>query len=162
MAQKARKDRAKANAAALTNLHIGSLVVNVFFILFHFLFRKRSLLTYGLLSVPSFICQYILESTGRPRYDAETKQLRTAGEDLAAPGLTEYMFDIVWVTWACTVLVIPFGNWAWLLWAVVPIYGASKGYSLFGAARGMAGMQQQPGEAAAAPQAGNRRQRRAA
>lgn len=162
MAQKARKDRAKANVAALNNLHIGTLAVNVVFILFNLLFKRRSLLVYGLLSAPSFICEYILETTGRPKYDPETKQLRTAGEDLAAAGLTEYMFDIIWVTWASVVLVIFFGNWAWLLWAVVPIYGATKGYSLLGAARGMAGMQQQAGDAAVAPPAGNRRQRRAA
>ena len=161
MAQKARKDRAKANAAALTNLHIGMLIVNTLFVLSHLLFRKRSLLLYVLLSVPSFICEYILESSGRPKYDPTTKALKNAGEDLSAPGLTDYMFDVIWVTWASVVLVIFFGNWAWLLWAVVPAYGAYKGFGLLGAARGMAAMQsQQPG--AAAPAAGNRKQRRAA
>ncbi|KAI5928393.1 hypothetical protein F4810DRAFT_1546 [Camillea tinctor] len=161
MAQKARKETAKANAAALKNLHVGMFVVNTAFVLSHLLFRKRSLLLYVLLSVPSFICEYVLESSGRPKYDPNTKALKSAGEDLSAPGLTDYMFDVIWVTWASVVLVIFFGNWAWLLWAVVPAYGAYKGYGLLGAARGMAAMQQpQPG--AAAPAAGNRKQRRAA
>ncbi|KAI0180378.1 DUF788-domain-containing protein [Hypoxylon sp. FL1284] len=161
MAQKARKDRAKSNAAALTNLHIGTLVVNTLFVLFHFLLRKRSILLYVLLSIPSFVCEFVLESSGRPKYDPSTKALQTAGEDLSAPGLTEYMFDVIWVTWASVVMVILFGNWGWLLWTVVPAYGAFKGYSLLGAARGMAGLQgQQPDNAA--PVAGNRRQRRAA
>ncbi|KAI1213046.1 DUF788-domain-containing protein [Annulohypoxylon truncatum] len=161
MAQKARKDRAKANATALTNLHTGTLIVNTLFFLFNFLIKKRSMLLYVILSIPSFICEYVLESSGRPKYDSSTKAMQNAGEDLSAPGLTEYMFDVIWMTWASVVLVILLGNWGWLLWSVVPAYGAFKGYSLLGAARGMAGMPgQQPDNAA--PVAGNRKQRRAA
>ncbi|KAI0512643.1 hypothetical protein F5B22DRAFT_300093 [Xylaria bambusicola] len=160
MAQKARKDRAKSNATALKNLHIGTLVVNTLFVLWNLLFKRRSLLLYVVLSLPGFICEFVLESTGRPKYDPSNNSLKTAGEDLSAPGLTEYMFDVIWVTWASVVLVAFFGNWGWLLWSVVPAYGAFKG---FGVARGMAGMrqaqQQQPGGAQAA---GNRKQRRAA
>ncbi|KAI0195341.1 hypothetical protein EV127DRAFT_183967 [Xylaria flabelliformis] len=163
MAQKARKDRAKANAAALKNLHIGTLIVNALFVLFNLLFKRRSLLLYILLSIPSFICEFVLESTGRPKYEPSTSALKTAGEDLSAPGLTEYMFDVIWVTWASVVLVTLFGNWGWLLWSVVPAYGAFKGFGLLGAARGMAGMQQaQQQQAGGAQAAGNRKQRRAA
>lgn len=161
MAQKARKDTAKSNAAALKNLHIGTLLVNTLFVLFTLLFKKRSMVLYVVLSIPSFICEYVLEKSGRPRYDPNTKALKSAGEDLSAAGLTDYMFDVIWVTWASVVLVILFGNWGWLLWSVVPAFGAFKGYGLLGAARGMAGMQQQQQENAA-PAAGNRRQRRAA
>lgn len=161
MAQKARKDRAKSNAATLNNLHLGTLIVNTLFFLSNLLFRRRSMLLYVLLSAPSFVCEYVLESSGRPKYVAGTHELRNSGEDLSAPGLTEYMFDVVWVTWASVVLVIFFGNWGWLLWAVVPAYGAFKGFGLLGAARGMAGMQQQQ-EGNAAPAVGNRKQRRAA
>ncbi|KAI0434119.1 DUF788 domain-containing protein [Xylaria sp. FL1042] len=160
MAQKARKDRAKANAATLKNLHIGALVVNSLFVLFNLLFKRRSLILYVVLSIPSFICEFVLESTGRPKYDPSTNSLKTAREDLSAPGLTEYMFDVVWVTWASVVLVAFFGNWGWLLWSVVPAYGAFKG---LGVARGMAGMKQAQQQQAGGPQApGNRKQRRAA
>ncbi|KAI1330457.1 hypothetical protein F5Y16DRAFT_363231 [Xylariaceae sp. FL0255] len=162
MAQKAKKDQAKANAAALMNLHIGSLIVNTLFFIFNLLFKRRSLLLYVVLSIPSFICEFVLESTGRPKYDSNNA-LKTAGEDLAAPGLTEYMFDVIWVTWASVVMVILFGNWGWILWTVVPAYGAFKGFGLMSAARGMAGGMQQPQQdASAAPAPGNRRQRRAA
>ncbi|KAI0879606.1 DUF788 domain-containing protein [Hypoxylon argillaceum] len=163
MAQKARKDRAKANTAALKNLHIGTLIVNSIFILFNLFFKRRSLLLYALLSIPAFVCEFILESTGRPKYDSSTSSLKTAGEDLSASGLTEYMFDVVWVTWASVILVTFFGNWSWLLWSVVPAYGVYKGYGLLGAARGMAGMQQAQEQPAGGIQAtGNRKQRRAA
>ena len=165
MAQKAKKDRAKSNAAALNNLHIGSLVVNSLFLLSHFIFKSRSLPLWFALSIPSFLCQFTLEKTGRPTYDASTGALRSSGEDLGAPGLTDYMFDVVWVTWAAVVLVIPFGNWLWLVWAVVPAYGAYKGFGLLGAARQMgqmggAGAGADGGDAPTST--GNRRQRRAA
>lgn len=163
MAQKARKDRAKSNTAALNNLHIGSLIVNGLFLLLHFVFRSRSLLTWFLLSLPSFFCQFTLEKTGRPSYDADTKALKSAGEDLAAPGLTEYMFDVVWVTWAAALLVAFFGNWAWFFWVVVPAYGAYKAYGMMGAAKQMAQMGGMGANAAGGPPPpANRKQRRAA
>ncbi|KAK4179042.1 hypothetical protein QBC36DRAFT_88848 [Triangularia setosa] len=159
MAQKARKDRAKSNVATLNNLHLGSLIVNGLFLLLSFIFRSRSLLTWFILSLPSFVCQFILEKSGRPKYDPSTNALKSSGEDLAAPGLTEYLFDVVWVTWAAAILVVLFGNWAWFLWAVVPAYGLYKGYGMFGAARQMA---QLGGNADAGAPVGNRKQRRAA
>ncbi|CAG8951272.1 hypothetical protein HYFRA_00008021 [Hymenoscyphus fraxineus] len=164
MAQKAKKDRAKANTAALNNLHIGTLIVNAVFILFNILFRRRSLLAYAILSIPCFIAEFILESTGRPKYDASTKALKSSGEDLAAQGLTEYMFDIIWITWASLISVIFLGNWGWLLWSVVPVYGLYKGYGLLGMARGMmgGGGQQAPMAEEQQAGAGNRKQRRAA
>lgn len=166
MAQKAKKDRAKSNAATLTSLHLGSLLVNVAFLLFYIVFRSRSLVTYVVMSLPSFLCQFLLERTGRPHYDAQTGVLRTSGEDLAAAGLTEYMFDVVWVTWGVSVLVILFGNKLWFLWTIVPAYGAYKGYGLLGSARQMAAMQGMgggdAGAGAGAAPAPNRRQRRAA
>jgi len=162
MARKAEKDRAKNNISTLNNLHIGSLSFNVIFILFNVLLKRRSLVAYLIFSIPCFIAEYVLESSSRPKYDATTKVLKSAGQDLAAPGLTEYMFDVIWITWACLVAVMLIGNWGWILWAVVPAYGAYKGYGLMGMARGMMGGAQQgqiPEEQAVQ---GNRRQRRAA
>ncbi|CAK7197443.1 hypothetical protein SEUCBS139899_000090 [Sporothrix eucalyptigena] len=167
MAQKAKKDRAKSNAATLTNLHIGALIVNAVFLLFWAVFRSRSLLSWLLMSTPAFLCQFMIERAGRPRFDPQTGALRSSGEDLAAAGLTEYMFDVVWVTWGVEVLVVLFGNKLWFLWAIVPAYGAYKGYGLLGSARqmaalgGMGGAGGADGGAAAQP-APNRRQRRAA
>jgi hypothetical protein len=163
MAQKAKKDRAKSNTAALNTLHIGSLTLNTLFILFA-LFRRRSWLAYTILSLPSLIAEFILERSGRPQYDPSTKALKSAGEDLAAQGLTEYMFDIVWITWASLVMVVLVGNWGWIFWGVVPVYGAWKGYGLLGLARGMMGGAKggaMPSEEQVQA-GGNRRQRRAA
>ncbi|KAK5663891.1 hypothetical protein OQA88_99 [Cercophora sp. LCS_1] len=163
MAQKARKDRAKSNSATLNNLHIGSLLVNGLFLAWHFLFRSRSLFLWFILSLPSFICQGFLEWSGRPSYDSTTNALKKSGEDLSAAGLTEYMFDVIWVTWGAAILVALFGNGAWFLWAVVPAYGAYKGMGMFSAAKQMAaGLGGAAGAEGGGAPAGNRKQRRAA
>lgn len=162
MAQKAKKDRAKANTTALNNLHTGSALVHALFLASHFLWRPRSLVLYAALSAPSLICEYVLERSGRPKYEAGgSKALKNAGEDMAAAGLTEYMFDVVWVTWAATVLAALFGNAGWWLWAVVPAYGAYMAAGLLGMGRAKMAQMQGQGQEEAAPQ-GNRRQRRAA
>ncbi|RKU41267.1 hypothetical protein DL546_004635 [Coniochaeta pulveracea] len=160
MAQKARKDRAKMNAAALNNLHIGSAIVNGLFLVVYYFFKNRSAFWWFLLSLPSWICQFTLERTGRPTYDPASGALKTSGEDLAAPGLTEYMFDVIWFTWGTTVLVTFLGNRFWFLLAVVPAFGALKGYSLWGAARQLG--QLNGIENASGQPAMNRKQRRAA
>lgn len=160
MAQKAKKDRARANTTALNNLHIGSAVVNGIFLALHFFVRSRSLLTYGLVSIPAIACQFILETSGRPKYDAKGA-LKTAGEDMASPGLTEYMFDVVWVTWAGAALTLLFGNKGWLLLIAIPAYGFYMASSLLGFGRQKLAQMQDPGQQAAAPQ-GNRKARRAA
>ncbi|CAD6505443.1 BgTH12-00934 [Blumeria graminis f. sp. triticale] len=141
MAQKARKDRARNNVNSLNKLHIGTLLLNSIFLLSNYFLSKRSLLAYFLLSIPSFVSEYILETTGRPKFDTKTKAIRSSGEDLSASGLTEYMFDTVWLTWSSLISVMIFGNWGWLILAAVPIYGAYKGYTLLGMARGMLGPQ---------------------
>lgn len=166
MAQKAKKDRAKANTAALNNLHAGSAIVNLLFLASHLLWRPRSLVLYGVLSAPALACEYVLERSGRPRHDAATGALRSAGEDLAAAGLTEYMFDVVWVTWAAALLAMLVGSWGWALWAVVPAYGLYMASGLLGFGRSqlaqLQGQGQQPEAAPGAASQGNRRQRRAA
>lgn len=164
MAQKAKKDRAKANTAALNNLHMGSAIVNLVFLASHFLWRPHSLVLYGVLSAPALACEYVLERSGRPRYDAASKTLKSSGEDLAAAGLTEYMFDVIWVTWASALLAMLFGSWGWALWAVVPAYGLYMASGLLGFGRSQLAQMQGQGqpEAAAGASQGNRKQRRAA
>ena len=166
MAGKARKDLAKSNAEKLKNLHLVSLALNSTFILVSLLTRSRSLPTYFILSAPAFGAQYVLETSGRPKYTTLNGKtsLRTAGEDLGAPGLTEYMFDVIWVTWACLISALMVGNKGWWLYAVVPAFAVWKGWGLLGAARGMMGAgrgAQLQGQEDQQP-AMNRKQRRAA
>jgi hypothetical protein len=161
MAQKAKKDRAKSNAEALRTLHLGTLIINTLFVLANLFFRRRSLLLYAVLSAPAFVCEYVLERTGRPKY-GPNGQLKAGGEDLNSAGLTEYMWDTVWITWASVIAVIFFGNGGWLIWGVVPVFALIKGWGLLSAARGMASGMNAPQAEDAQPQPGNRKQRRAA
>ena len=161
MAQKAKKELAKANTSTLNNLHVATLTVHALFWLWRLLFAARSVWAYAILSLPSLLCEYVLESTGRPKYDAATRALKSSGDDMAAAGLTEYMFDVVWVTWASIVLVVLFGNWAWWLMAVVPVYAIYIGSGLLGMGRQKMAQMQDP-QGPQGPQQGNRKMRRAA
>lgn len=135
MAQKAKKELAKANEKALNRLHSGTIALHLSFIFLGIWVKGRSSLTYVLLSFPSLIAEAILEKSGRPKYDGQT--LKSSGEDLNASGLTEYMFDIVWTTWASLVAVVVLGNWGWLLFAIVPVFGLYKGLGFLGMAKTM-------------------------
>ncbi|KKA28286.1 hypothetical protein TD95_001843 [Thielaviopsis punctulata] len=169
MAQKAKKELAKANSASLKTLHTLSAVFNSLFLVFSLFLRPRSLFYYTIFSIPAFVCQLVIEKSGRPSYDPTTRALRSAGEDLAAPGLTDYMFDTIWVTWACLILVMLFGNGAWAVWALVPAFGLYKAKGLLSAGRQLAGLGGMPGMGGAGAGAGvpeaapqNRKQRRQA
>lgn len=59
--------------------------------------------------------EYYLERLGRPSY-IPTGDLRSPGEDMEAKGVTEYLWDIVYVTWGVLGLVGIAGEWAWWLW----------------------------------------------
>lgn len=167
MAQKAKKDLARANAASLKTLHLLSILVNALFLLNAALRRNsRSLRLYLILSAPALASQFVIERSGRPTRDAHGG-VRSPGQDLAGGGLVGYLFDVVWVTWACVVLVVLFGDGAWWLWAVVPAYGGYQAVQLLGKARGLTGMGGMGGMGgtegeAAPPSGGGRKQRRAA
>lgn len=77
-----------------------------------------------------------MDSIARPRYDA-AGNLQKAGEDLDAPGLTEYFWDVIYWTWINVISVIILGNLAWWAYLVVPTYTA---FAAFSTARGVKGM----------------------
>jgi hypothetical protein len=114
--QKAAKQLARANAAALNRTHAISLALHTLFVLYRLLFRRGSWVKYLVLSLPSIVIELYLEHLGRPKYVSPGGRLKSAGEDLEAKGVTEYMWDIVYVTWGVLGLVGVAGEWAWWLW----------------------------------------------
>ncbi|TKX20763.1 hypothetical protein C1H76_7151 [Elsinoe australis] len=124
MAQKAQKTLAAKNAASLNRLHLISLGVHGFFLFVTQLFFTRSLLAWFLVSLPSLIIEFWFESIARPKYIGEgtAKELKKAGEDLEAKGLTEWMWDITYWTWGVVVFSAIAGNWGFYLYAIVPAY----------------------------------------
>lgn len=72
---------------------------------------------YLLTTVPSAFLTFQLYSMAASRYSA-TGALISAGDDLSQPGLTQYMMDIVFVTWAAQVLACVWTR-AWWIYASV-------------------------------------------
>lgn len=68
-------------------------------------------------------------------------EIRKSGEDMDAKGLTDFMWDVLYWTWACVAAAAFLGNKAWIMYAVVPIYSMWMASSMFMNMRqGMAGM----------------------
>ncbi|KAL1977486.1 hypothetical protein VTN31DRAFT_345 [Thermomyces dupontii] len=123
MAQKAAKSLASRNTATLNRTHLITFILHTVFLLLHFLFnRPRSLKPYFALTLPALGIEFYLERLGRPRYHSQDGSLRSAGADLGARGLTEYMWDVLYWTWGCMGAVCVFGDGAWWLWIAVPLY----------------------------------------
>lgn len=117
------KTLAARNTAILNRTHLISLGVHVFYLLFALiLFRNRyRLLTYSFCVAPALAIEIYFERLGRPTHDSQG-DLKRAGEDLEAKGLTEWMWDVVYWTWACIALVALVGDRAWWLYLAVPAY----------------------------------------
>ncbi|RPB02104.1 hypothetical protein L873DRAFT_1826838 [Choiromyces venosus 120613-1] len=138
MANKAAKQLARANTATLNRTHLTTLTLHTLFILYRLLYRSGSWSKYVILSLPSLVIEMYLERLGRPKYaPGGDGMLVSAGEDMEAKGVTEYMWDIVYVTWGVLGLVGVAGEWGWWVWAIVPMYAI---YLAVGMYRGMSGM----------------------
>lgn len=67
--------------------------------------------------------------------------MRTPGADLAAEGLTEFMWDVVYWTWGCIGLAIVLGDRGWWAYIAVPVYAVYAAYAaVMGVKKGFAGL----------------------
>ncbi|PWY70481.1 hypothetical protein BO70DRAFT_382276 [Aspergillus heteromorphus CBS 117.55] len=162
MAQKAAKTLAARNASLLTRTHIISGSLHALFLILHWLFnRPRSLTPYLVLACPTLLIEFYLERLGRPTFHPVDGSLRAPGEDLGAAGLTEYMWDILYWTWGCIGAVCVFGDRAWWLWVVVPLYSVWLAYTTFtGMKSGLAGLGGGGGEQSEQAAAESKRQKK--
>lgn len=86
--------------------------------------RTRSHITlYALTSLPSLFLTFQLVSMGSPRL-SPTGALLSAGDDLSQAGLTQYMMDIVFVTWAAQILACAWSR-AWWIYASVRVHAGT-------------------------------------
>ena len=83
---------------------------------------KTSSVLHVLTAVPLVILYKHLYSIGSPRRDPITGALIGSGEDLNMSGITEWCWDIVYVTWACQVGSALVGEWFWWLYLSVRAY----------------------------------------
>jgi len=124
--QKAAKQLAAHNTQALNRMHLISLGNNLFFLLLRLIvfrakYTRNTLVLYVFLSAPGLFIEYWLEKIGRPSY-AENGELKRPGEDMDAKGLTEFMWDVLYWTWACIAAAAFIGNRAWWMYIAVPVY----------------------------------------
>jgi hypothetical protein len=145
-------------------MHLISLGNNLLFlflrlIIYRAKYTRNTLLLYVVFSAPALGIEFWLEKIGRPTY-AEDGELRRSGEDMDAKGLTEFMWDVLYWTWACVAAAAFLGNTAWIMYAVVPIYSMWMASSMFlNMKQGMAGMTGQ-GEGAGEPAGESKRQKK--
>ncbi|CCM02806.1 uncharacterized protein FIBRA_04917 [Fibroporia radiculosa] len=136
MANASAKRVAQQNAETIKNMKLGMLGAGVLSLLLRLIIRKGSLsptrLSLWLLIlsyVPSIFLSRYLERIGSPRRDHTTDTLISAGEDLGRPGIIEWAFDVIYITWACQIGSGAFGEWFWCLYLVIPIYAIYKLWS---------------------------------
>ena len=117
---------AQQNAEAIKNLRLGLLVSCALSLLLRLLLNRAALRptsaafwVYALSLVPSVFLSRYLQRIGSPRRDPTTCALLAAGEDLPRPGIIEWAFDVVYITWACQVGSGAFGAWVWWLYLIV-------------------------------------------
>jgi hypothetical protein len=109
------------------------MAVNLTFILVRLVLRRSSstyslYIMYFLTAALAGWIQLQLESVGKPIFD-ERGGIIQSGSDLAQAGVTEYMFDILYSTWAIQMFVAFTTGYAWWLYLVV--YSHFLGSDLF-------------------------------
>jgi len=77
----------------------------------------------------TFIARY-LARIGDPKR-SDTGELILPGEDLNQPGVIEWCFDVIYVTWACQIGSATFGEKFWWLALAIPLYALYKFWSSF-------------------------------
>lgn len=104
-AQNLTKLSASQNEATVKNLRLGLILPTVLSLLLRLLFRrdslppsKSSLAIYLGTFFPAFFLSNYLVKIGTTRRDPTTGTLISYGEDLNQPGLTEWAFDILYIT----------------------------------------------------------------
>ncbi|KAJ7904281.1 hypothetical protein B0H14DRAFT_2662150 [Mycena olivaceomarginata] len=133
MAKAAAKRIAGQNESTVKTLKLGMILPTVISLVLRLLFRRGSvppskgaLFLYTVTFFPAFFLSNYLIRIGTTRRDPTTGTLISYGEDLSQPGVTEWCFDILYVTWACQIGSGAFGEWFWWLYLVIPIYAVYK------------------------------------
>ncbi|KIP09181.1 hypothetical protein PHLGIDRAFT_29162 [Phlebiopsis gigantea 11061_1 CR5-6] len=133
MANASAKRVASQNAATIKNLRLGMLISGALSLVLRMVFHRSTLSPktfsfwiYCLSLIPSIFLTRYLERIGSPRNDPTTGTLISSGEDLSQPGILEWCFDVVYITWACQVGSGLLGAWVWWLYLVIPGYAVYK------------------------------------
>ncbi|ORY81583.1 hypothetical protein BCR37DRAFT_380474 [Protomyces lactucae-debilis] len=130
MARQAEKQLAKDNTAKIALLRRGAVAVNVLFIVIRLIYcrassTKKTYFLYLLTNLVAGTIQLQLERIGSPTFNSDGS-LRSSGGDLGQAGVTEYLTDIVYMTWIVYLLVTFITDYAWLFYLAIPGYAVYK------------------------------------
>ena len=96
---------ANQNESSVKTLRLGMILPTIISLEFRFFFRrsslppsKGSLAIYVVTFFPAFFLSNYLVKIGTPRRDPTTGTLISYGEDLGQSGVTEWCFDILYIT----------------------------------------------------------------
>lgn len=157
MANAAAKKLAQANSLALKQLHVTSVVVFSLSLALNWILQRR-LTRFVVLSLPALLTEYIVETTCRPRYSGG--QLVNTGQDAAQGGITEYLFDVIYLTWICAILSVFLGPKAWYLYLLAPLFTIYKVWGLLQAGKKLfKGPEQEGTDKESQPQLSKRQQK---
>ncbi|ETW84285.1 hypothetical protein HETIRDRAFT_123913 [Heterobasidion irregulare TC 32-1] len=125
MANASAKKTASQNETVIQNLFYGQLLSHLLPLVVRWLLKTHTTKKVAFFFTFSFIVsQFIyhrLVKMGTPKRD-NTGQLISSGEDLNQPGVTEWMFDVLYVAWATQIGSAIFGEWVWWLFTAIPVY----------------------------------------
>ncbi|PWN47254.1 DUF788-domain-containing protein [Violaceomyces palustris] len=115
MAKGSSKKISSNNQSTLQVLQYGFLITNTIHLVFRFWFFKssatwRSLLAYLSTEALALFLWIQLISMAK------------GGDDLAQPGLTAYMFDVIYVTWFVHITTALFSHYFWWIYLCIPAY----------------------------------------
>ncbi|GHJ86865.1 hypothetical protein NliqN6_3267 [Naganishia liquefaciens] len=137
MARAATKKVAGNNDQYIANLKKGMAVANLSAILLRVIFRRPRVPGYFALfinvaafAVSAAVSNHLI-TIGTPKKDPRTGYVTVAGADLDGRGIIEWMWDTIYITWACTILSAILGEKIWYLWLTVPAIAIWKAYELF-------------------------------
>ncbi|KLO12859.1 DUF788-domain-containing protein [Schizopora paradoxa] len=165
MANASQKRIASQNETAVRNLKLGALISIALTILFRLLLR-RGILPQSKLAlfvfvstggVEALLLRYLI-NIGTVKRDA-SNALVSAGEDLSQSGITEWCFDVVYITWLCQVSSSLFGERAWLLYLVIPLFACYKAWGFISPMLGL-GRSSQSAAEESAPAGESKRQQK--
>ncbi|KAI0303179.1 DUF788-domain-containing protein [Russula brevipes] len=128
MANASAKRIASQNEAAIKNMLYGHVLGNLLPLLIRVLFQwqtfrqsKKAIVLYSISVALSQFLYHHLKKMGTPRRDS-TGNLLSPGDDLNQPGMTEWIFDILYISWFAQVGSAILGEWFWWIYVVIPTF----------------------------------------
>lgn len=131
MGGKSSKKQAVTNKNVLFNLYKVSIPIVLLATLRNILTHDRHWMKFILLHIPMLFCIYTLDKSGRPKYDENGKLLNEGIDLLQLGGLTEYIFDFIYLSlFGDLGKILLNTNKFWYILLCCPIYAGYKLYSI--------------------------------